>query len=299
MVKLLPFLDTDTELFYTIYNAHLDIFEEANGLFYKFEIEDKTKIVYHENNKFIVYYFQENDLYYETFFVGYNGLVSDILLDNYTMSTDENPIFTNIDNHIASNLHIIKRMNGVDVDGYNALIAYSQYNPANEITFVSTWQYMYRENIKLFPYHFQKPFQLTFIQNRKEESFIVRKANKEDIFYEIMLMKDMGLPSYLKNGSLYYHNQIERYYKIYGTFKKDYALTFFPFTKQYTLEELEDKVKLAGFDLNVPEEILDAFNENDYDFQEYMEIAEEIEMQEKKGVEPMQLTLTLKEENNE
>ena len=101
--------------------------------------------------------------------------------------------------------------------------------------------------------------------------------------YNIAVIKDYGLAEFMEKGAyaLQKDNQIVRYYKMLYQTKEGYAVTSFPFGRQYKYEEFESEFAKYGFSSKVPNYLIDIHNNENKDLNRYEAVAafmKEIEM---------------------
>lgn len=307
MVKLIPFSDNFLEKYESAFCWVADNLEVVDGKYYQFIDGEKEKLLYRFNNIFYIFELEGDYLYIDSFYVDENYNIYEVDCGEYTVDlTSDVPRFTNNETGMISSLVVLPRKDGNDVDGYNGLISYIQYSSKSDIRSLITYQYMYKENMenKAYQFNFKDPFQIsieTKVSKRdsgnklagRMNSYIIRKSEPNDLFYDFMVIKDYGIKEFLEKGSyhLTWGEELKRYYKIIGKTPGNYAITLFPVCTQYKLEDLYDMLKDVEHDVQVPEFVREMFNGEYGEIKSYIDLAQIMKGFEKEEVEPLKFTL--------
>ena len=169
---------------------------------------------------------------------------------------------------------------------------FTQFNLDTRERATITFQHMYTEGKMVSPFHTKKPFQVIFQSNVKitkkgefksssKKQFIAKTFSIYDdkLGYDIATIKDYGLSEFLEKGSYALQSNernITRYYKILYVTDSLYAATGFPFTRQYTLEDMIAMLKERGFGYEIPQQYMDIYNGRDELLNEVKQLIEEI-----------------------
>ena len=272
-----------------IFNQINDFYGSFEGVYYKVTVDDKTFILHRTDNCFNMFDTKTGKKEIFTIDPDYNiqGLILDGMSFRYLGG---DLIARDIKTGISSNLTLIKRVNGEDIDGYNGLAIYSQYDAERDMRVIHTYQHMYNQDERIYDMHLKKPFTIILEDNAvkadkgeiksQSETFIKSDYDLRDepIGFGLATIKDFGLIPFMKNGSysLQKQDQITRYYKVLGKHKDNSAVTLFPFCRQYKIEELNEKVKQLGFGTEVPELLLDIYNRDERRLNRFVEIVNEL-----------------------
>lgn len=298
MIKFINIDETDTKTLEDILNAHAEIVGEYSGKFFKYNMNDSIGYLYKKDDLITCYYFDNDYLYYQIFYVDENYNITKFDWDDYIVDlTGDSLFFNNYEKNLYSSISMVKRKNGDDIDGYNGVIGYTQYNPLNNMTATIAYQYMFskmREKDVIYDFHMKEPLEVIISvgpDGKHPKSFVSRSAKRGTLLYEIMLKKD--------KQSVYEQNDIKRYYRVLFKDHNDYAVTGFPFCPQYTIQNIEAMLKEKGFNLYIPESIREFYNDYLKIIKDYQEIAFELgRLEEKiKDVEAKSLTLKLGDNN--
>ena len=254
-----------------IFSCVYDLFRDYVGVFFKLYIEGKEYILQRRDNLFVLYSIEEkNSVSYEMFTVDEEYKVTSAGFDDFEMHTvSGDRVVQRRDSNNIESLVFMKRKDGEDVDGYDGSIGYIQYNQEHDVRLMLIFQQMYNHQEKVYGYHVGKsPFQILIekgVGAKQRGSIVpVRKQRymRGDFderdnphLYNIVTIKDYGLTEFMEKGAyaLQKDTQIVRYYKMLHQTKDGYAVTAFPFGRQYRYEdfnEMFDKYKLYKFKKN-------------------------------------------------
>lgn len=183
---------------------------------------------------------------------------------------------------INSSLNFSQRINGPDGDGFTGCIAYTQYNPHTDERCSLTFQQMYNDFNIVYDYNTKNPFTYrieTGVLNSKIKAKNYLRSTfdmgENPIIFNLITIKEFGLIRFLSKGSflLQTDDKITRCFRNYHTTKNGIALTGFPFTRVYKKEEIENDLKIRGFNIEVPQYLIDLYNNEHKEMKRYEEIA--------------------------
>lgn len=272
MISIREFTDDDIKKYSSIFQCAYDLYNDYSGLYYILEIDGVEQVLYRMENIFTLFSLNNQKISYSVFTIDHNYEVIDAGFDDFeTHLVNNHMIVQNRETLFTQCLSLEKRENGVDVDGYNGIIMYSQYDPELDIRSCLTYQQMYNENSnKIYQSHIEVPFTYTIEENvtkrkkSRSQTYIKGEYNHDyDPFtFNIATMKDYGLISLLREGAINLQktNKITRYYKILAYSPQKYAITGFPLTRQYYSSEIEDLFRAYGFNTSIPMYLLDLYN---------------------------------------
>ena len=294
-----------------------ELFGDYVGVYFKLLIDDQDYILQRRDDLFVLYQVHEgNEISYEMFTVDEEYKVVSAGFDDFEMHTisGDRVIQRRNTNNIES-LVFMERRNGTDVDGYNGSIGYVQYNQEHDVRLMLIYQQMYNSQGKVYGYHVGKlPFQVLIekgIGAKQRGSHVPVKTRRymrgdydvreHPYLYNMAVIKDFGLSEFMDKGAfaLQKDNQIVRYYKMMYQTKEGYAVTAFPFGKQYKYEDFEAEFAKYGFYSKVPEFLIEIHNDENRDLNRYEAVAlfmKEIEMAPPEEV--IQLNLRFEGEGN-
>lgn len=293
-----------------------ELFGDYVGVYFKLVIDDEDYILQRRDDLFVLYQVHSgNEINYEMFTVDEEYKVVSAGFDDFEMHTvSGNRVVQRRNSYNTESLIFMKRSNGVDVDGFNGSIGYVQYNQEHDVRLMLIYQQMYNSQGKVYGYHIGKlPFQVLIekgVGAKQRGSILpVRKQRymRGDFderdnprLYNIVTIKDYGLTEFMEKGAyaLQKDTQIVRYYKMLHQTKDGYAVTAFPFCKQYRYEDFEAEFQKYGFHSKLPEFLIEIHNDDNRDLNKYEAVAsfmKEIEMTPPEEV----VTLKLKFEGDE
>lgn len=282
-----------------IFSCVGDLFGDYDGIYFKLIIDEKEYILQRRDDLFVLYQvFDKNEVSYEMFSVDENYNVISAGFDDYEMHTIAGDrVIQRRDSNNIESIVFIKRSDGVDFDGFDGSVGYIQYNQEKDVRLMLIYQQMYNSQNRIYGYHVGKlPFQILIekgiyakqkgsLKPIKSEKYIKEEYDFRDdpYLYKIALIKENGLSDYLHGNSFSVLNnkQISRYYRMLAKTKKGYAITTFPFGRQYKYEDFVTIFEEYGFKSEVPEFLLSIHNGDNIDLKRYEAVAEfmrEIEM---------------------
>lgn len=282
-----------------IFACVYDLFGDYVGVFFKLYIEGREHILQRRDNLFVLYSVEDkNSVSYEMFTVDEEYKVDQAGFDDFEMYTfaGDRVIKERGSNNLDS-LVFIKRKDGGDEAGYDGSIGYIQYNQEKDVRLMLIFQQMYNTMERVYSFHVDKPpFQILIekgvgakqrgsILPVRQDRYIRGDFDYRDnpYLYSMAVIKDYGLMEFMEKGAYALHkeNQIVRYYKMLGKREDGYAITTFPFGRQYKYEDFEQLFAQYGFKNKIPE-LLIAIHNGDYEeLERYQDIAsfmKEIEM---------------------
>ena len=168
-----------------------------------------------------------------------------------------------------------------DDEGYTGEVYFHQYNPENEVFCQLSYSHMYNEingKAKIYCYHTNKPSAVYIETDSKKEhdrewgpvdphisSFDRLYFERGQLGYTAIVMNEQGILNTLINGTyrLEREDSLRRFAKARWMWNGRYK-DFWPFCRLYKAEELYKLVTDQGFRIDVPDEMLHVYNEEDY-----------------------------------
>lgn len=293
MVSVCELTEEDIKKYKLVFQACYDLFNDVSGLYYKIKINGNERILHRMENLFTIFELENENLNYEMFAVDENYKVIVVGFDNYEMHRlGEDNVFQRRDNGVTEVIKPIVRTNGVDFEGYNGLIMYTQYNKNNDMRVIITYQHnFYNGQGKLFPFHTKVPFQITIEKHVAlrgkgfkipfcQKTYIKRTFDYEEEpqYYTWATMKDFGVVATLGKDvvSLQGTSDITRYYKELFVTKDYRAISLFPFCCQYKIDDINGYLKSKGFSTSIPQILIDDYNDDLHELHIYQELADYI-----------------------
>lgn len=271
------------------YQVHGDVV----GTFYLLDKDGKESILHNVDNIFMIIDELDGKVSYTMFAVDDNFELSDLGYPEFEFHLLDNEyVFLDRETGNSYSIALNERVDGEDVDGYNGYVRFTQFNPDTKERTTITFQHMYSQGRMVSPFHTKKPFQVIFQSNvkitkkgefksNKKKQYIAKTFSVYDdkLGYDISTIKDYGLNEFMEKGSYALQDNersITRYYKILYVTDSLYAATGFPFTRQYSLEDMIDMLKMRGFGYEIPQQYMDIYNGRDELLNEVKQLIEEI-----------------------
>ena len=179
-----------------------------------------------------------------------------------------------------------------DADDYDGCVSYMQYNPKNDTCCEIRYQHMYREingRPIIYSFHTKKIDCLyineDYTKKGKPKKGILPKRAKyytkvefddREIGYKITGIREYGLMEFLEKGP--YELQMEsnavRYAKTQLIDLDGNYRDFWPLGEQLKTDEIMALIKSYGFNVEVPEELIEIYNGRDDLINSILEIVE-------------------------
>lgn len=276
MVRILQFDESYINKYRFAFSFIANEVGVVDGLYYILYIDNKEKLLYRYDDVFAIFEIDDdNDYCVDMFSIDENYNISKLGTENYEVSfSGDISIFFERSN---SHTHMVTMgKKEEDVDGYNGYISYMQYSPENDMQSLLIYQYMYRENSKLYNSYLLSPFQVVIDKHTSKipirKNYISRKFSSDEYVSDFMNIKEYGLTNFLSNNNYSLCEGDKRYY--ISKFKLNgYAITLFPFCRQYKLDELSDYLENIGHNTEIPEFIKDFYNGDYPKLNEFSEVA--------------------------
>ena len=291
--------ELDIPKYGSIFACVYDLFGDYVGVFFKLYIEGREHILQRRDNLFVLYSVEDkNSVSYEMFTVDKEYKVDQAGFDDFEMYTfDGDRVIKERGSNNLDSLVFIKRKDGGDEAGYDGSVGYIQYNQEKDVRLMLIFQQMYNTMERVYSFHVDKPpFQILIekgvgakqrgsILPVRQDRYIRGDFDYRDnpYLYSMAVIKDYGLMEFMEKGAYALHkeNQIVRYYKMLGKKEDGYAITTFPFGRQYKYEDFEQLFSQYGFKKKIPELLISIHNGDYEELERYQDIAsfmKEIEM---------------------
>lgn len=273
---------------------YVDIIKEnfgnLGGDFYKYNYLEKERIFYCDGLYCIIFNHDGEYLNYGILVMDENYNLDYASLDEFNFSLKDGHLMT-WDSSVYETIDFYKKEDSVG-DDYDSSIIYIQINSltGEELVMAYEWNDRGAYN-RLYTSSLKEPYSLAFLQNKKLQKYVLVKAEQGLLAYDVMTIKDYGMTEFLKNGSysLNKEKEIGRYYKVKGSLKNGKPIILYPFSKQYDALEMKTMIKDKGFKEEVPEYLIDFYNGNYEECEEYKEVIN--------AIKDLKNTMRLKFEN--
>lgn len=264
MIKIKQVDDTNPILEDLVYLTKQTI-KEDSGLYYEVIYDGKIRYLNRNGMDFVLYTFIDEEVEYEIFSLDENYQVESIFLEHHRAVLEKNSFWFMDKNNNPSRLQVLERPDGVDMNGYNGILSYTQCNTKRNESFTMNFSYSYNKNNtnKIFPMNYSVPLVLLFKQKKHTKSYILSKIEIGNYVYEVIALKEYGLKKYLQNGS-YVLEKEDTLYRYTRDFGKQFENTSL-IRNYYKLEDLLEKAKEKGYNTSIPEEIISFYNDFNMD----------------------------------
>ena len=172
-----------------------------------------------------------------------------------------------------------------DGEGYDGIIAYSQYNSNLDINCELQYQQMYNKNNPIIYEYHTKYVDKIFIDKRyskkdfpdkglvlNREYYVALDLTNDYSAQRLCSIRENGLFSRESLGG----NDLYRYFRVVCITKDHEYKTLYPYTRGYGFEELKKLLESYGFNTQIPEYILDTYNGHNVYLNEIKNLLEQI-----------------------
>lgn len=277
-------------------------------------IDEKFGFVVRNGNDCI--YIVDNNLEMVSFEVDEDDTLLSVVKDGYKKYYHVNSeSYCELNTGVESYLDFEKN-ESPDLEGYNGLVVYTQYDPSRDLRCEIQYPHMYREmndggNPPIYEFH-TNSFRSVYIDKKFLEKGLREKGilgnrhlyyNKMtvyegDIDYDISAINDFGLVKFLENGSykLYGTDKIYKFCKAKFITASGYFVTLFPFCATYTEDSIKEYIEDLGFSSKIPEFIFNSYNGKDEMFNVVEEIVRQMQEIDKNKNDDMRMILKLQQD---
>lgn len=286
MISIRDFDEEDIKKYLVVFDCINDLYDDYGGMYYILNVNGKENVLHRIDNIFTILSLScDGSIDYSVFTVNEDYEIMDAGFEEFeTHVVEDKLVVQKRETCFTECLSFLKRENGLDNDGYDGVIVYSQYDLKLDIRAVITYQQMYNEErTRIYESHIQVPFTYTLETNMtnkkpsRQYTYIKGeyRYDKTPYTFNIATIKDYGIMSFFKKGSisLQKDNKITRYYKVLAYSKQKYAITGFPFTRQYNPNEMKELFTSYGFNDSIPSYLLDLYNGEYQEMNLFKEIA--------------------------
>ncbi len=258
-------------------NQIMDLYGEVSGDFFSYCYNGEERWLYRDDLYCTILGLDGEYVLYTSFMIDeeYNLFYMDF--DDFIVSRSRNGemLLWQEGSPIAESLAMQKRSKRASINDLDGLITHYQVNFATKEELIIAYKTLYKEKQEFFQSNFLKPLAFSFINDGKVEQYLEFTTNIDNLSYDLITIREYGLTQFLQNGSyaLQKDKSITRYFKIRGQKSDGTCLLFYPFFKGYTLEEMDALITQKGFKRDVCDNMLDYYNGNYLECDEYKELA--------------------------
>lgn len=256
-------------------------------------IDNKEYYLFYSNNIFFCLYLNsKHDVIYNIMqvddnmqLISFTKKVFDkdyqfVLLDNGVMLIDE------MKNRYY--LQLSKDINELNGVLNNAVLDFGQYKANDDISLTMRYEQMAHgeiNNKKLYGAYIRDPFLYIFENGVLGESYF---GKRKDAFYrldfdimdnrwqyDLVALREFGIDAITSDNTVsLYDNEVSfsRFYRELFHIGDYITITGFPFLKGIKVQDMKDIVLSKGFLLNIPDTLIDFFNNREFIIEEYQAI---------------------------
>lgn len=292
MMKIEELTEEDIVNNTNVFLAVGEIYGEYYGEYYKFIEDGITKFIHRIYNEdrtqsalTILTLEDDNTISGEQFNVDEDYNIVRAGFEDYVVTYYEDDIVVEDKNTgMTSSVKFRERPNGEDRDGYTGMVVYSQVNEETDERCILTYQQMYNDFNLINESNTKVPFLYQIEKNVLRNKILKKVRTYGTDFYDfrttpdlfnIVTIKEYGLITFLKNGAydLQKTDKIKRCLRLYWTNKAGASFTGFPFSRIYSVEEIESQIKEKGFNIEIPHFLIELYNNEHKEMKRYEEIA--------------------------
>ncbi len=257
----------------------MELYEnDLSGEFYKYTYNGEERWLYCLNGYCTILSNDGEYILYTSFYVD-RGDYSLIYMefDKFNAGVDNGEILLwREGDNISESLRTLDRSAMENNEGYSGLVIHHQKNVETGEDLLVSYQNQYREDGRIFSCNLQRPFVICFVDGKKITKYLNYRTNRDYLTYDMITIKEYGLSEFLKQGSyaLQKEYEIRRYFKIRYQMSDGTCILGVPFSKCMTEEEMKKMIEDKGFRLEVPQYVIDYYNGEYEECNEYKELAE-------------------------
>lgn len=280
MAKIIRCTDEVVELIPNIMNHVYEYFGEKELIIYAVLDDNEISFIVCDNYNCIYIKKEYNTYSITPFKLKEDKSIGMIKLgDNSFFYSDEGIIYM-VDKTKREHMVGTKALSHEDIDGYDGFVYYVQYNPENDTMCDIRYQQMYRTvdgKPHIYSFHTKTIDVLSIDEQYSQKGadkqgfltgtskyFTKYEFNSEEIGYTLSAIKDYGVLEVLLNGAynLQKSNKVVRYVKTSYVQKDGNYFDLWPFARQLNPEQLQELIKQYGFEIAIPSQLLDFYNDD-------------------------------------
>lgn len=259
-------------------NQIFDLYGGVPGEFYYYKYQEKERWLYRDGFYFTILGIEGEYIVYTSFMMNEDYELSYMEFDNFSaaLSSNGEMLLWKEGSPIAESLILQKRNKSEnDLDG---LLTLHQVNCNTKEEVLVSYKTCFRESASFYPGEFRNPVLICFKKEDKLERYLQFTTSLDYWSYDFLTIKEFGLNAFLQNGSyaLQKERSITRYFKIKRQKADGTCILLYPFSKGYTLEEMDKMLEKKGFTRKMEEYLLDYYNRKCSEYDEYQELAKSL-----------------------
>ncbi len=249
---------------------------DFSGEFFKYNFHGDERWLYRSEGYCTILCTEGDSIGYTSFYVDSDYTLGYMEFDKFCAGVDNDEIMVwNEESLIRESLRMVERSEFASKDGYTGVIVHHQRNDETKEDLIVSYQNQYRKDGHIYPCNLQRPFVVCFVKGNKVTRYLNFRTNRDYLSYDVITIKEYGLLEFLKNGSyaLQGSHEINRYFKIKYQKSDGTCVILTPISVGYTEEEMQQMIKDKGFKVGVSQYVIDYFNGEYEEIEEYRELA--------------------------
>lgn len=264
-------------------NQIFDLYGGVPGEFYYYKYQENDRWLYRDGFYFTILGIEGEYIVYTSFMMNEDYELSYMEFDNFSAALNNNGeiLLWKEGSPIAQSL-ILQKRNRSEND-FDGLLIHHQVNCNTNEELLISYKTCYRENTSFYPGEIRSPFLICFKKENKVEQYLQFITSLDYWSYDLLTIKEFGLNAFLQKGSysLQKERSITRYFKIKGKKVDGTCILLYPFSKGYTLEEMDEMLEKKGFTRKVEEYLLNYYNGKYFEYAEYQELVKSLKKYDK------------------
>ncbi|MBQ8659392.1 MAG: hypothetical protein IJ475_00945 [Bacilli bacterium] len=251
----------------------VSLYEVASPNFYEYEFNGMKRYLYREDNYCTILYLDGDGILYTSFCLDENYDLCYMEFDTFNASKGNPDQVWQEGSDIMESLIYTKNSNTKPEDFYDGVVCYTQTKVDTGESLSAYYETFYSNDGKLGPINFKRLKSYFYQKGKKVYSFVCSRIEPNTLFYEIITIKEFGLIDVLSKGScaLQMDPCMNRFFKLPRLPKGKASITLSPFYQTYTTSQMDDIFKKCGFKTSVPDYLIDYYN-REYEEQEEYEV---------------------------
>lgn len=269
-----------------IFIAMFELDNNEHSLVLPYEYNNKEKVLQINGDICRIWeYLSDNDISYSEFMIDDNFDLSRVALDDAILLEEEGETyFQSRKTNCLEDFNFVAKEEK-DLQGYDGIAVYSQYNEYTDIRVDLMYQHMQKPDNRVYPMHLKNPIEIAITKkaSKKVNKDVIGEmyarldfdATKNYRSFKIATINDFGLLKTFNKDlvALQKTNKISRYYKVVAMNKNNELQVAYPFGPQYKLEEILNYIEKLGFNKEVPSYLVEMHNQENKEYLESIIVA--------------------------
>lgn len=266
--------------------AMVELDNNQNSLVLPYEYDNKDKVLQISNDICRIWeYLNDKEIAYSEFMIDDNYDLSRVALEDAILLEEEGEtFFQSRKTNCLEDFNFVSKTEK-DLQGYDGIAVYSQYNEDTDIRVDLMYQHMQKPNNHIYLMHLKNPIQIGITKkaSKKLKKDVIGEmyarldfdATKNYRGFKIATINDFGLLKTFNKDlvALQKTDKISRYYKVVSMNKNNELQVAYPFGAQYKLEEILSYIEKLGFNTEVPNYLIEMHNQENKEYLESIVVA--------------------------